>query len=146
MTANSFYQINVCPERTTKQQVYQLLVKAAAPLASKEDQQQLLDLFAAREEAGDSFIAPQIILPHIESVLVSESRICLIHLERPILNWNEKQQAVQLIIAILLKEAEQRAIKEEIRQFVRKLAEDDFLAHLQKVKSQTELSQLIANK
>ena len=105
--------------------LYQFLAAELAPDAEEA----ILEGLYAREELGSIQIAEQVVLPHVESSHISQSHIILIRLDQPI-RWNDQLTGIQLIITIALKEDEERAVKQEISNFVKKLADEQIIAQL----------------
>jgi len=96
-----------------------------------------------REKMGSNQIAEQIVLPHLENALLKKSEIYLIGLKTEIQEWTADIKQVKLIIVILLKENEQLKVKKEISRFTRKLANEDFLEKLLRLKTETDFYKII---
>lgn len=105
------------------------------------------DIVAAlmeREERGGIQIAPQVLLPHFESVKLKESQVICCHLKDSIPRWDSDIEEIKLIIAILLKQDESVTVKKEIASFTRKLADDEYIEKLVSTKNQKEFTALIS--
>ncbi|MFU1814735.1 PTS sugar transporter subunit IIA, partial [Enterococcus faecium] len=77
------------------------------------------------------------------NALLKKSEIYLIGLKTEIQEWTADIKQVKLIIVILLKENEQLKVKKEISRFTRKLANEDFLEKLLRLKTETDFYKII---
>ncbi|MGM0214502.1 PTS sugar transporter subunit IIA [Enterococcus sp. AZ109] len=122
---DNFFQVFFTSEWKTKEEVFAFI----AHHVNTDEQAALVDLLLKREEVGSTLIAPEIILPHLESELVQASQVLFIKFHEP-LNWDEATGIVKLAIVIILKQNEEQAVKVAISQFTRTLADEDYLAEL----------------
>ena len=129
MNVNPLYQVFLNQELLSKQQVYQFIAETAAPLLTPEEKKQIEESLVNREKMGSNQIAEQIVLPHLENALLKKSEIYLIGLKTEIQEWTADIKQVKLIIVILQK---------EISRFTRKLANEDFLEKLLRLKTETD--------
>ncbi|BAK93938.1 PTS sugar transporter subunit IIA [Tetragenococcus halophilus] len=83
-----------------------------------------------REKQGSIEIAPGVLLPHFESASFTQSKVFVLSLKSEVEDWNQEIHKTKLVIVILLKAEEEKAIKQEIAAFTRKLADDNFLDEL----------------
>lgn len=83
-----------------------------------------------RELASNLQIAPHVVLPHFESLALTESSVLIIHLQQEISCWDQTAADIKLVIAILLKTNESLEIKKEIALFTRSLADETFIQNL----------------
>ncbi|AZP93911.1 PTS sugar transporter subunit IIA [Enterococcus mundtii] len=97
---------------------------------SKEKAQAIQQALFEREEAGDIQIEEGVILPHLEHPALANTRIWLIRPQQPITEWSERISKVELIIVVLLAENETLAVKQQLADFMRKLADPDYLDEL----------------
>ncbi|PQC31467.1 PTS sugar transporter subunit IIA [Enterococcus mundtii] len=97
---------------------------------SKEKAQAIQQALLEREEAGDIQIEEGVILPHLEHPALTNTRIWLIHPQQPITEWSERISKVELIIVVLLAENETLAVKRRLADFMRKLADPDYIDDL----------------
>ena len=140
MNVNPLYQVFLNQELLSKQQVYQFIAETAAPWLTPEEKKQIEESLVNREKMGSNQIAEQIVLPHLENALLKKSEIYLIGLKTEIQEWTADIKQVKLIIVILLKENEQL---KEISRFTRKLANEDFLEKLLRLKTETDFYKII---
>lgn len=82
-----------------------------------------------REKLSSVQIWPEVVLPHLESPLLKESKVILLRLQKPI-KWSGEVEKITLIVCIGLKADEQQSIKAEIRQLVSKLADEEMTQKL----------------
>lgn len=143
MNVNPLYQVFLNQELLSKQQVYQFIAETAAPWLTPEEKKQIEESLVNREKMGSNQIAEQIVLPHLENALLKKSEIYLIGLKTEIQEWTADIKQVKLIIVILLKENEQLKVKKEISRFTRKLANEDFLEKLLRLKTETDFYKII---
>lgn len=122
---DNFLQVFHNSELKTKEEVFAFIAKQANP----DDQEALVDLLLKREDVGSTLIAPEIILPHLESERVQRSQILFIKFREPI-DWDQKTGPVKLAIVIILKQNEEQTVKVAISQFTRTLADEEYLAEL----------------
>lgn len=142
MNVNPLYQVFLNQELLSKQQVYQFITETAAPWLTPEEKKQIEESLVNREKMGSNQIAEQVVLPHLENALLKKSEIYLIGLKTEIQEWTADIKQVKLIIVILLKENEQLKVK-EISRFTRKLANEDFLEKLLRLKTETDFYKII---
>ncbi|SDP18776.1 PTS sugar transporter subunit IIA [Halobacillus aidingensis] len=141
MNGNSFIQIYFDSDLETKEEVYDFISEVACAQDSCQQKHGIIYQFNEREKAGSPLIAEHVLLPHIESEHVLESRILFFRLANPI-RWDETIEDIRLIIAILLKKDEEEAMKKKIAAFTRSLADEgyvDRLLNLEEKKFQKEI-------
>jgi PTS system fructose-specific IIA component len=100
-------------------------IAAKTPAIAPDD---LVDSLLERETGGSLFIAEQVILPHLESELLTKSQVYFITLKQPFL-WRSAAP-VKMAIVILLKTAEQSQLKREIAQLAKSFADEAYLQDL----------------
>lgn len=125
MMNDNFFSVFLEQPLTNKGQIHRFIAEFANPAEAEE----LIASLKQREEVGNTMIAEHVILPHLESRKIEQSQVLLIRLAEPI-DLDEKTPAVQLIITILLKSGETQATKKRIAQFMRQLADEEFLEAL----------------
>lgn len=125
MMNDNFFSVFLDQLLTNKDQIQRFIAEFANPAEAEE----LIASLKQREEVGNTMIAEHVILPHLESRKIEQSQVLLIRLAEPI-DLDEKTPAVQLIITILLKSGETQATKKRIAQFMRQLADEEFLEAL----------------
>jgi len=125
MMNDNFFSVFLDQPLTNKGQIQRFIAEFANPAEAEE----LIASLKQREEVGNTMIAEHVILPHLESRKIEQSQVLLIRLAEPI-DLDEKTPAVQLIITILLKSGETQATKKRIAQFMRQLADEEFLEAL----------------
>lgn len=109
----------------SKNEIYRVLSHSV----HSESEADLVCALEQREKKGNIAIAEEVLLPHIESNLISESKVVVLRLKNNI-RWNSDVGDIKLLIAIFLREAETADIKRKISNFSRKLASDDYLNDL----------------
>ncbi|MBO0462266.1 PTS sugar transporter subunit IIA [Enterococcus sp. DIV1298c] len=114
---------------TSKVATYEWISEQAFP-TSKEAAQMIYQALLEREAAGDIQIEEGVILPHLEHSALTKTQIWLIRPEEPITEWSERIAQVELIIVVLLAENETLAVKRRLADFMRKLADPDYLDDL----------------
>lgn len=125
MMNDNFFSVFLEQPLTNKDQIQRFIAEFANPAEAEE----LIASLKQREEIGNTMIAEHVILPHLESRKIEQSQVLLIRLAEPI-DLDEKTPEVQLIITILLKSGETQATKKRIAQFMRQLADEEFLEAL----------------
>lgn len=88
-----------------------------------------------REETGNIQIDEGVILPHIESELVNQSFVAIIQPKVRIKYWSSEIANIELLIVILLSPNESEEGKHKIIDFMRKLADEEFVDHLKTIKT-----------
>lgn len=97
---------------------------------SKEKSYVIKQSLFEREEVGDIQIEEGVILPHIENPVIDKTQIWLIRPQQPIKEWSERIEQVELLIVVLLAENEKLIVKQRVADFMRKLADSDYIADL----------------
>lgn len=114
---------------TSKAETYEWISQQVFP-ASKEKAQAIQQALFEREEAGDIQIEEGVILPHLEHPALAKTQVWVIRPQQPITEWSERISQVELIIVVLLAENETLAVKRQLADFMRKLADPDYLDEL----------------
>ncbi|MCA6775380.1 MULTISPECIES: PTS sugar transporter subunit IIA [Enterococcus] len=97
---------------------------------SKEKAQAIQQALFEREEAGDIQIEECVILPHLEHPALAKTQVWVIRPQQPITEWSERISKVELLIVVLLAENETLAVKRQLADFMRQLADPDYLDEL----------------
>jgi len=97
---------------------------------SKEKAQAIQQALFEREEAGDIQIEEGVILPHLEHPALGKTQVWVIRPQQPITEWSERMAKVELLIVVLLAENEILAVKRQLADFMRQLADPDYLDEL----------------
>ena len=97
---------------------------------SKEKAQAIQQALFEREEAGDIQIEEGVILPHLEHPALGKTQVWVIRPQQPITEWSERISKVELLIVVLLAENEILAVKRQLADFMRQLADPDYLDEL----------------
>ncbi|MGG5305182.1 hypothetical protein IGJ83_003057 [Enterococcus pernyi] len=97
---------------------------------SKEKAQAIQQVLFEREEAGDIQIEEGVILPHLEHPILAKTQVWVIRPQQPITEWSERISKVELLIVVLLAENETLAVKRQLADFMRQLADPDYLDEL----------------
>ncbi|MRI75116.1 PTS sugar transporter subunit IIA [Enterococcus mundtii] len=97
---------------------------------SKEKAQAIQQALFEREEAGDIQIEECVILPHLEHPALAKTQVWVIRPQQPIIEWSERISKVELLIVVLLAENETLAVKRQLADFMRQLADPDYLDEL----------------
>ncbi|WP_430604248.1 hypothetical protein IGJ19_002843 [Enterococcus sp. DIV1368b] len=114
---------------TSKAETYEWVSQQVFP-ASKEKAQAIQQALFEREEAGDIQIEEGVILPHLEHPALAKTQVWVIRPQQPITEWSERILQVELIIVVLLAENETLAVKRQLADFMRQLADPDYLDEL----------------
>ncbi|PTO40120.1 hypothetical protein C6P52_02500 [Enterococcus mundtii] len=114
---------------TSKAETYEWISQQVFP-ASKEEAQAIQQALFQREAAGDIQIEEGVILPHLEHPALAKTQVWVIRPQQPITEWSERILQVELIIVVLLAENETVAVKRPLADFMRKLADPDYLDDL----------------
>lgn len=138
MMNDNFFQVALDQPLTSREQIQHFI----ATHANKEAAEELVALLREREKVGNTMISEHVILPHLESPKIKQSQILLIRLAKAI-DLDEETPEVQLIITILMKSNERQIMKQQIAQFTRRLADDEFLAALLNSESEERIHQLL---
>ncbi|MCI1903735.1 MAG: PTS sugar transporter subunit IIA [Enterococcaceae bacterium] len=96
-----------------------------------------------RALAGNIQIAEDVLLPHIESSDLTETRVMIIKLKAPIAGWSKDIGRVKLLIVILLAEKETKEIKQAIAEFMRKIADEKYLEKLLNANNKEAINDLV---
>lgn len=113
----------------SKTEAYEWISQQAFPTA-KEMAQMIQQSLLEREEAGDIQIEEGVILPHLEHPSLTKTQVWVIRPQQPITEWSQRISQVELIIVVLLAENETLAVKRQLADFMRKLADPDYLDDL----------------
>lgn len=97
---------------------------------SKEKAQAIQQVLFEREEAGDIQIEEGVILPHLEHPILAKTQVWVIRPQQPITEWSERISKVELLIVVLLAENETLAVKRQLADFMRQLADPAYLDEL----------------
>ncbi|OTP24946.1 PTS sugar transporter subunit IIA [Enterococcus mundtii] len=114
---------------TSKAETYEWVSQHVFP-ASKEEAQAIQQALFQREAVGDIQIEEGVILPHLEHPALAKTQVWVIRPQQPITEWSERIFQVELIIVVLLAENETLAVKRQLADFMRKLADPDYLDEL----------------
>lgn len=117
-----------------------------AKLASENNpslQEEVIRSLHKREQVGSMFITENVMMPHLESDFIKESRVIFIRPKKPIISWNEEKVEIRMLIVMLLKAEETMAIKKELTAFTRTLADDAYLANLSSIQEKEKFCQAI---
>lgn len=129
MNEDHLFQVFLNMSLTNREEVYRFVSQQIFP-NDEMKQEKIITEFAIREDLGDLKIAEHTLLPHIESNLLSESRIVVIQLTNEIAQWSIQIQNIRLLIFVLLKDGEARDEKYRVASFMRRLACDEFIDQL----------------
>lgn len=108
------------------QDVYRFLAEEIDASISQDLAKKLL----VREQLANIQIDKQTVLPHLESSQLRQSQLLILRLAEPIKDWSETIKDIRLVICLALKTNENRAVKEQIRSFMTKLAADAYVEKL----------------
>ena len=114
---------------TSKAETYEWISQQVFP-TSKEQAQAIQQALFEREEAGDIQIEEGVILPHLEHPALGKTQVWVIRPQQPITEWSERMAKVELLIVVLLAENEILAVKRQLADFMRQLADPDYLDEL----------------
>ena len=114
---------------TSKAETYEWISQQVFP-TSKEKAQAIQQALFEREEAGDIQIEEGVILPHLEHPALGKTQVWVIRSQQPITEWSERMAKVELLIVVLLAENEILAVKRQLADFMRQLADPDYLDEL----------------
>ncbi|MBP1042470.1 PTS sugar transporter subunit IIA [Vagococcus sp. BWB3-3] len=145
MTDTNLHQLYFNCQLANKSQAVELIGELGAQLTGVAGKPEIIKLLNEREAVGSTMIADHVLLPHIESASLKESRIIYLHLERPIPFWSETDKDIRLIIVILLKHNETMAIKKQISLAVRKLADEAFVETLINMETEGAFKKALMN-
>ncbi|SFM14923.1 PTS sugar transporter subunit IIA [Salibacterium qingdaonense] len=142
MNDNSLFQIYFDCGLDTKEQMYAFLSEAGCSNGTSRQKTDITRQLFEREQAGIPLIAEHVLLPHVESEHVEESRIVFLRPAKPVL-WGETSEDIRLIIAILLRKNEEEAVKQKIARFTRSLADHTFVEELVTTANEADFHQKI---
>ena len=114
---------------TSKAETYEWISQQVFP-TSKEMAQAIQQALFEREKAGDIQIEEGVILPHLEHPALAKTQVWVIRPQQPITEWSERMAKVELLIVVLLAENETLAVKRQLADFMRQLADPDYLDEL----------------
>ena len=114
---------------TSKAETYEWISQQVFP-TSKEKAQAIQQALFQREAVGDIQIEEGVILPHLEHPVLAKTQVWVIRPQQPITEWSERILQVELIIVVLLAENETLAVKRQLADFMRQLADPDYLDEL----------------
>ncbi|MBF7019778.1 PTS sugar transporter subunit IIA [Staphylococcus sp. 18_1_E_LY] len=83
-----------------------------------------------REQKGSIEVYPNVLLPHIKASYVKEAKIVLVKNSEATMNWDDKK--VELIILLLIPEKTDEEVQSEIRNFMKHLANEEYIQKLMK--------------
>lgn len=88
--------------------------------------QELLD----REKVRSTLVEQGIAMPHVESLNVRKSTVLFVRIEKAVRRWEDDSEPVSLAVCLLLKENENRDIKDEVVGIVRMFGDEDFVEQI----------------
>lgn len=129
MNDDHLFQVFFNMNLASREEIYRFVAQQIFP-NNELKQNKIITEFETREQLGDLQIAEHTLLPHIESDLLSETRIVVIQLAEDILRWSTQTENIRLLIFVLLKDGETQNVKYSIASFMRNLARDEFIEQL----------------
>lgn len=81
-----------------------------------------------REQKGSIEVYPSVLLPHIKAPYIKESQIVLIKNNDTAINWDNNP--IELIIMVLVSELPDDKTQEEIKAFMKNLADEKYIKKL----------------
>lgn len=81
-----------------------------------------------REQKGSIEVYPSVLLPHIKARYIKESQIVLIKNNDTAINWDNNP--IELIIMVLVSELPDDKTQEEIKAFMKNLADEKYIKKL----------------
>lgn len=81
-----------------------------------------------REQKGSIEVYPSVLLPHIKAPYIKESQIVLIKNKDTAINWDNNP--IELIIMLLVSELPDDKTQEEIKAFMKNLADEKYIKKL----------------
>jgi mannitol/fructose-specific phosphotransferase system IIA component (Ntr-type) len=81
-----------------------------------------------REQKGNIEVYPSVLLPHIKAPYIKESQIVLIKNNDTAINWDNNP--IELIIMVLVSELPDDKTQEEIKAFMKNLADEKYIKKL----------------
>jgi PTS system nitrogen regulatory IIA component len=139
---DNLFQLFIDQPLCSRDEVYQFISEKLFP-ENPIEALQIKEALYEREKNGNIQIDEKVVLPHIENASVKETAVLIIQPRQPIKNWQPEIPAVELIIAVLLPEQETDTIKRQLADFMRKLADPEFLSQLQTTKESEAMKQLL---
>lgn len=139
---DNLFQLFIDQPLSSRNEAYQFISKKLFP-ENPIEELQIKEALYVREKNGNIQIDEKVVLPHIENASVKETTVLIIQPRQPIKNWLPEIPAVELIIAVLLPEQETDTIKRQLADFMRKLADPEFLSQLQTIKESEAMKQLL---
>ncbi|MEX2783834.1 PTS sugar transporter subunit IIA [Streptococcus sp. H49] len=122
---SNLYQLYLDSDLDSRKAVYDFLAEQAAKKTALPNSA-IAEAFIQREAVGNIEIAPGVVLPHFESADISSS-IIIIRPKSSIIFWSETISRVDLIIGLTVSSY---GDKTSLRDFIKKLADSDFIACL----------------
>ena len=135
MQEKIFYKVYLNSNYTNKCEIYNFIADLVNVEKNEKLQLEIVEKLEEREKKGGILVAESVILPHFESSKVKKSGLIFIKPNKIIKRWNNNIGNVELIIVILLRENEGEEEKKEIRDFVRKFADDSYVEQLKQIKN-----------
>lgn len=123
---------------TNQIDTYNFIAKTIMP----QNPEEAMNEFFQREKNGSIKIANCVLLPHIENDNLLKSQILFLKLENKIKEWNKHDGNVELLIVIALKKKDTNKTKKQIINFMKLLADDDYLKKLLEASTESEFNSL----
>lgn len=123
---------------TNQIDTYNFIAKTIMP----QNPEEAMNEFFQREKNGSIKIANCVLLPHIENDNLLKSQILFLKLENKIKEWNKHDRNVELLIVIALKKKDTNKTKRQIINFMKLLADDDYLKKLLEASTESEFNSL----
>lgn len=123
---------------TNQIDTYNFIAKIIMP----QNPEEAMNEFFQREKNGSIKIANCVLLPHIENDNLLKSQILFLKLENKIKEWNKHDRNVELLIVIALKKKDTNKTKRQIINFMKLLADDDYLKKLLEASTESEFNSL----
>ncbi len=127
---------------TNKEKFFKSVSKYLCDYKICDNEKKIYESFLKREESGNTLISENIALPHIENNCVKIPTITFVNLGQNPISWNENYK-IKFIIILCISGDESEGELKEIKQFMHKLADEEFEQKLMKCNNLVDLREII---
>lgn len=117
-------------ELTTKNELFDAIGRYISSLNIVKSPSILIEELHQREIIGNSMIAEEVALPHVESQNIKESTVVFVRLKKSIRNWDSQNNSASVFLFLLIKENETQTLLQPIKTLMKLLADDGIVSSL----------------
>ena len=121
-------QQSVCIDDTSQSKTA-VLLKVSQLLCIENPQltvEQLFDAYWRRESLGSTAIGHGILIPHIRTALLSQTKACFLKLKHPVDFGAEDKQPIDLVFGLIVPEDQPNEHLKTLKEIIRSFSQSDF--------------------